>query len=76
MTEDNICNYCKLRKLRAEAKKRDHFVRVRETMGALRGVNVYEVPDCAQFYYLQEGHDDHDKYFKQWFAAIPDHCVC
>ena len=73
MSEDNICNYCKLREIRDEAKRQGKFVQVRQGAGSLGGVNVYVVPDATQHYYLQE---EEDNYFKEWFMAIGDHCTC
>ena len=76
MSEDNVCNFCKLKQLRAGAKAQGRYVRIRRSTGKLKGTNVYVVPDASQFYHLEEGHHDHDTYFRTWFMSIPDHCVC
>lgn len=71
---DNLCNYCRVRNLRQVAEAHGRYLRLRE--GEMDGVNAYEVPDCTQYYNLKPGTSDHDKYFKEWFDAVPDHCVC
>lgn len=70
---ENICNYCKLKRLRKFAKARGHYVRVRPAQG---GVNLYETPDCNHYYNLKVGYPDHDKYYVETLSSIPDHCVC
>lgn len=71
---DNDCNYCKLRILRQIAEAHGRFIRKRPAPDG--GVNVYEVPDASRHYDLQPGTEDHDEYFKTWFPAVSDHCVC
>jgi len=76
MTDLTLCNYCILKALRAAAKEQGEYIRVREAGGELGGVNVYQVPNCVQYYDLRAGTEEHDKYFKGWYMAIGDHCVC
>jgi hypothetical protein len=76
MAADNICNYCKLKTLRAAAKGRGYSIWIRPSLGRLGGVNVYEVPAEDEYHTLQEGGPEHAKYFKCWFMAVTDNCVC
>ena len=47
MSEDNICNYCKLEAMRRDACQRGKYIRVRVATGKLKGINVYETPDVT-----------------------------
>jgi hypothetical protein len=76
MSIENICNYCLVKRLRAEALRRGHYIRIRPSPGTLGGLNVYEVPDATQKYNLRDGQPDHDKYFRCWLMALGDNCTC
>ena len=76
MSELNECSYCRYRDMRQVAEARGRFLEVREGKGSLGGVNIYSVPNDSRKYDLTEGAEDHEKYFKAWFQALCDHCVC
>jgi hypothetical protein len=76
MSEIILCNYCNLKKIRADARRYGNHVVLRQATGKLKGVNTYVVPDAYDLTHLTEGSEAHKKYFRAWFMSVPDHCVC
>jgi len=72
---DNVCNHCRLDTLKEEARQHGNTIIIRPCNGPAGGVEVFEVPYGSSSIDLNES-SNHNKYWRTWFRAIPDHCVC
>lgn len=72
---DNVCNWCLLQKVKAEAKEQGLVTRLRQSQLPLGGVDVYVTPEGLSNNEMVDPANC-KKYFRGWFQSTPDHCVC
>ena len=74
MSELTPCNYCKMRTIKATARREHKLVITHpHPMGSWKtGVDVYSVPDHGERWVNKP----HKKFWVAWFAELTDHCVC
>jgi len=70
MSEFTTCNYCKLRDIKANAKKTNSKVKIKSDI-KYGGKKVFIYNESEQ---LDESEDS--EHFEAWFMALTDHCVC
>ena len=78
MSELTSCNYCRLQRIKARAKKEGTNVTLLDdAKWGMGGVNVYIHPKEVKIKDISGGEDgDRKKYFACWFMALGDHCEC
>ena len=75
MSELTPCNYCDLKRYKAEAKKQHKVITVREDLTSLlSGFDVYRHPKKVKIVALPP--EERKQYHIAWFMALTDHCVC
>ena len=84
MSKLTMCNYCSLKRIRAQAMSEGMRVVMRKSTFELGGTNVYVMPEGVKMPNtimepsdaLPNGDAFHEKYGKSWFMEIPNKCCC
>jgi len=70
MSKLTICNYCKLKNIKEDAKETNSKVKIKPDI-RYKGILVFVYKENEQ---LDESEDS--KHFYAWFMTLTDHCCC
>jgi len=78
MSDLTRCNFCTLKSIRADARKKKLKVTIlSDAKWGMGGVNVYVHPKNIKIRDLPGGEDgEREKYRKAWFMELTNHCCC
>jgi hypothetical protein len=82
MSNLTSCNYCKLKRIKAKAKKENKSI-IKRPSNFMRGTEVFLVPEGFVLPPYKEpnsklpnGCEVYQKYCVAWMMKIPDQCCC
>ena len=79
MSELTECNFCRLKRLKAQAKTRHHIIKMIPATWGLGGVEIFIVPrgtTTKQIRSWDRHSSFYDKYHSGWFMDITERCIC